>query len=483
MVFIVPIAQFYLTNAGRAAAYEAGTHSIDVQITDVAVGTAKYNGQAAAPAKTALTTEVARFPLIGGGINNGVLRFTTIFTPTISTDIFEIGLFLNDGTLFAVAAITGTEPLLQLVNGITGIITLGVALADITNATVTVDANSPISVALMNQHIEHSDPHPQYLQSDDISGKADKVTTITAGAGLTGGGDLSGNRIITLGTPSTITSWSGNEVSGSTHTHELGDGSVTDAKITNVSASKITGVIPSANLPPASAPVNVIDNLTSNSVNDALSANQGRVLAEQLADKLNLSGGVLTGGLFINNGADSASLVTQGSAIIGPRLILNEGNNEHSIGIPNNDPTTLIIRSPGGNFIFAGDNVGLLSLEVQQSDCEFNTTSERFNFNGDVYFGSVHKAEDGYTTLPNGLIMQWGRNINIIDVNATVTFPITFPNYCLNVIAVAENIDPNYAEHVNVDLLTTTSFRWCGAFGGGSTVQAVTNGYWMAIGY
>ena len=150
MVFIVPTAQFYLTNAGRAAAYKAETHSINVQITDVAFGTAKYNGQVAAPAKTALTTEVARFPLIGGGINNGVLRFTTIFTPTISADAFEIGLFLNDGTLFAVAAITGTEPLLQLVNGITGIITLGVALADIgSNVTVSVDANSPIAVVLM----------------------------------------------------------------------------------------------------------------------------------------------------------------------------------------------------------------------------------------------------------------------------------------------------------------------------------------------
>ena len=168
MVFIVPTAQFYLTNAGRAAAYEAETHSIDVQITDVAFGTAKYDGQVAAPAKTALTTEVARFPLIGGGINNGVLRFTTIFTPTISADAFEIGLFLDDGTLFAVAAITGTEPLLQLVNGITGIITLGVALADITNATVTVDANSPIAVVLMNQHIDHSNPHPQYALNTNV---------------------------------------------------------------------------------------------------------------------------------------------------------------------------------------------------------------------------------------------------------------------------------------------------------------------------
>ena len=45
--------------------------------------------------------------------------------------------------------------------------------------------------------------------------------TLTAGNGLTGGGDLTANRTITLGTPSAITALSSNGVSAQTHTHLL----------------------------------------------------------------------------------------------------------------------------------------------------------------------------------------------------------------------------------------------------------------------
>lgn len=53
------------------------------------------------------------------------------------------------------------------------------------------------------------------------NGKVDKTTTITAGNGLTGGGDLSVNRTLTLGTPGTITSATTNSVSSTSHTHAL----------------------------------------------------------------------------------------------------------------------------------------------------------------------------------------------------------------------------------------------------------------------
>lgn len=45
--------------------------------------------------------------------------------------------------------------------------------------------------------------------------------TLTAGNGLTGGGDLTANRTLTLGTPSAITALSSNGVSAQTHTHLL----------------------------------------------------------------------------------------------------------------------------------------------------------------------------------------------------------------------------------------------------------------------
>lgn len=52
--------------------------------------------------------------------------------------------------------------------------------------------------------------------------KANTATQVIAGNGLSGGGNLSANRTLTLGIPSTLTSASTNSVSTTSHTHELG---------------------------------------------------------------------------------------------------------------------------------------------------------------------------------------------------------------------------------------------------------------------
>lgn len=169
MGLIVATANFYLTNAGKAAALDAANNSIDIEMTQIALGTAKYDAQVTAPTQTALTTEVGRYNLAGGGVNGNVLRLTTTITPLFTAEIFEIGLFLSDGTLFAVAAVTGTDPLMQTANGLTSVITLGCSLAEVgSNVTVSVDANSPISVALMNEHLAHLNPHPQYVLKNEV---------------------------------------------------------------------------------------------------------------------------------------------------------------------------------------------------------------------------------------------------------------------------------------------------------------------------
>ena len=58
-----------------------------------------------------------------------------------------------------------------------------------------------------------------FLHLDTI--KANKTITVTGTSGLTGGGDLSANRTLALGTPSTLTVSSTNSASGSTHNHAL----------------------------------------------------------------------------------------------------------------------------------------------------------------------------------------------------------------------------------------------------------------------
>jgi len=59
-------------------------------------------------------------------------------------------------------------------------------------------------------------------------GLAGSATTITAGAGLTGGGNLSANRTTNIGTPSSISTSSTNSASGTTHSHALPQGNFRD---------------------------------------------------------------------------------------------------------------------------------------------------------------------------------------------------------------------------------------------------------------
>ena len=85
---------------------------------------------------------------------------------------------------------------------------------------------------------------------------------ISAGAGLTGGGDLSADRRITLATPSTLSgstaNWAGNGTVG--HTHELAQATAT-----------LAGV------------VKLMNTLNSTATDAALSAAQGKALNDALS--------------------------------------------------------------------------------------------------------------------------------------------------------------------------------------------------------
>jgi hypothetical protein len=60
-----------------------------------------------------------------------------------------------------------------------------------------------------------------YALSSALSGYVPTTRTITAGNGLTGGGVLNADRTLTLGTPSTLTNATTNEVTATSHTHAI----------------------------------------------------------------------------------------------------------------------------------------------------------------------------------------------------------------------------------------------------------------------
>lgn len=160
-----------------------------------------------------------------------------------------------------------------------------------------------------------------------LANKADKARTVSAGAGLTGGGDLSANRTIALATPSTLSGSTKNRVgSGTTgHTHEI-------AKAT----------------PALAGVVRLVNNLTSGGTDAALSAEQGKLLAGRVGNisetKLGNRGSqTLNGALTVGNPNEWNKLIFPTD---NGRWIF-EANPKSSLGTP--DSVRVNLRYVEGN--------------------------------------------------------------------------------------------------------------------------------------
>lgn len=115
-----------------------------------------------------------------------------------------------------------------------------------------------------------------------------KTTSVTAGAGLSGGGVLRDNMTLSLGTPSKITATSQNSAVSNTHTHEI-----------DKASTSVAGI------------VRLNNTLTSTSQTEALTALQGKVLSEQIAAAV-AGGFALRGSLGSRNLNDVIGAVNYG---------------------------------------------------------------------------------------------------------------------------------------------------------------------------
>lgn len=96
-------------------------------------------------------------------------------------------------------------------------------------------------------------------------------------------------------------------------------------------------------------------------------------------------------------------------------------------------------------------------------------------------------GSNGYVQLPNGLIIQWGQS-GVGQSDYAQTFPIAFPNTCLQVIAnVAYDAMPNNAYvGISVSQFTKTSFMIRKRVIQPGTITVNTSAYpvtWIAVGY
>lgn len=103
----------------------------------------------------------------------------------------------------------------------------------------------------------------------------------------------------------------------------------------------------------------------------------------------------------------------------------------------------------------------------------------------------VQKADNGYLKLPNGLILQWGKVASGWPGEGpyTVTFPVAFPNKCLNtqitVLSDGRKGSVNLDITIPVGTLKPTGFDAmfnAMAFQGSSAAD-LRGFYWFAIGY
>ena len=108
----------------------------------------------------------------------------------------------------------------------------------------------------------------------------------------------------------------------------------------------------------------------------------------------------------------------------------------------------------------------------------------------DIYLNGMYRSTpNGYSKLPNGLIIQWGTWVRTAtetnnSVTYTITFPTSFPNTCLQIVpyasafAISGNWAPQNCASVMSDY-STTDFKF--KF---STVTNIRNELkWIAIGY
>ncbi|MDM1784261.1 phage tail protein [Acinetobacter bereziniae] len=201
--------------------------------------------------------------------------------------------------------------------------------------------------------------------------------------------------------------------------------------------------------------VQLNNTLTSDSTDQALTASQGKKLQDE---KAALSGATFTGEV-VSTSSNSYRLK---NAKRGVFWRLDE-NNLYLMKTLDNSPdgnwddTRPIMWELKTNKIFFGSDVefqasmkGNLTGNADTAS-KFQTSrnialsgavsgNADFDGSGNIIINaalnnfSSYKAENGYKYLGDGTILQWGRiDSDATEKNVTVTFPITFPNGCLNI--------------------------------------------------
>ncbi|MBJ8426058.1 phage tail fiber protein [Acinetobacter bereziniae] len=201
--------------------------------------------------------------------------------------------------------------------------------------------------------------------------------------------------------------------------------------------------------------VQLSDDLVTDDPAKALSSKQGKILQDE---KAALSGATFTGEV-VSTSSNSYRLKNAKRSIFW-RL---DENNLYLMKTPDNSPdggwdeSRPIMWEFKTNKLFLGSDVEFQAVVKGNLTGNADTASKfqtsrnialsgavsgnaDFDGSGNIIINaalnnfSSYKAENGYKYLGDGTILQWGRiDSDATEKNVTVTFPITFPNGCLNI--------------------------------------------------
>ena len=159
------------------------------------------------------------------------------------------------------------------------------------------------------------------------------------------------------------------------------------------------------------------------------------------ATALTIASGVVT----LTNNSSSYVLDTEGAAATDDLDTINGGQDGQIIylRIANNARNVIVKHNTGNIWNAQYNNNHSISLDraiVLDNTTDFvilryDLTIAKWIICSSSFDNFVNfKANNGYTYLPNGLIMQWGIDSTLKDFpsSATLTFPIAFPSSALN---------------------------------------------------
>ena len=190
---------------------------------------------------------------------------------------------------------------------------------------------------------------------------------------------------------------------------------------------------------------------------------------------------IATGVVTLTNNSSSYALDTEGAAATDNLDTINGGQDGQIVILNSaNAARNVVVKHNIGNIFnpYATDITLDLTTDIVQ--LRYSLTAAKWivvsqHVNNDFLFS---KATNGYTYLPNGLIMQWGTASAIAGSGSTtINLPITMPNVILNLGASFSDGGAGNTTSPDISIISTSQIRLRNSEGIAKTVC------WFVIGY